>query len=236
MAVYASIPQDTTERADLRRIRGSLLQEYVERFIQPMDLSSMEAAAATMVKLRGGATGGFMPMLGELRFTQSVDGRTDRVYLRVTTADARFDSALLNAAAAMGTDKVSFYSTDGRDTVQMRIQLSLDPSLGFYPMRLIALRPLNTIDRPAHIIATNIYPKWPKKLEDARVEDDVVVQVLVDKEGRPVMDSVRAVEGKHKEYIDAVIAAVAQYRWTPALSGGCRVQQWVQMPFIFHFH
>ncbi len=50
------------------------------------------------------------------------------------------------------------------------------------------------------------------------------------------MDSVRAVEGKHKEYVDAVIAAVAQYRWTPALSGGCRVQQWVQMPFMFHFH
>ncbi len=70
MTVYASIPQDTTERADLRRIRGSLLQEYVARFIQPMDLSSMEAAAATMVKLRGGATGGFMPMLGEVRFTR----------------------------------------------------------------------------------------------------------------------------------------------------------------------
>jgi hypothetical protein len=236
MTVFASIPQDTTEKAELRRLRGTLLQEYVARFIQPMDLSSVEAAAATMVKLRGGASGGFMPMLGELRFTQMVDGRTDRVHLKLSTADARLDSALIAAALAMGIDRVSFYSSDGRDSVQMRIQLSLDPSLGFYPMKLIALRPMNLIDRSAHIIPTTIYPKWPKKLEDARVEDDVVVQVLVDRDGKPVMDSAHAVEGKHQEYIDAVIAAVAQYRWTPALSGGCPVPQWVQMPFMFHFH
>jgi hypothetical protein len=195
MTVFASIPQDTTEKAELRRLRGTLLQEYVARFIQPMDLSSVEAAAATMVKLRGGASGGFMPMLGELRFTQMVDGRTDRVHLKLSTADARLDSALIAAALAMGIDRVSFYSSDGRDSVQMRIQLSLDPSLGFYPMKLIALRPMNLIDRSAHIIPTTIYPKWPKKLEDARVEDDVVVQVLVDRDGKPVMDSAHAVEG-----------------------------------------
>jgi hypothetical protein len=236
LTVFASIPQDSTESAELRRLRGSVLQEYVARFIQPMDLSSMQAAAATMVKLRASGANTFLPLLGEVRFTQTADGRTDKIHLKLTTADARMDSALVNAALQMGVDKVSFFSTTGRDTLQMRIQLSLDPSLGFYPQKLMALRSLNSIDRSAHIIPTNIYPKWPKKLEDARVEDDVVVQVLVDRDGHPVMDSVRAVEGKHKEYVDAVIAAVAQYRWTPALSNGCPVPQWVLMPFKFHFH
>jgi hypothetical protein len=234
LVVFASIPDDTLEPASVRTVRGTILQEFVNAFERPTDVTVAQGKAENIVRRMGGVYEPGMPPLGEVSFTQRSDGRTVDARISNSTSDPRLDSALLAAAGRLDAERVQFTGA-GRDTLQLHVRLSLNPSAGLYPLPLIALRPLPTIDHPAHIVPTNIYPKWPKKMEDARVPDDVIVQLLVDEHGHFVKDSVRVVEGKHKEYIDAVIAVLSQYRWTPATSGGCPVKQWVQMPFMFHF-
>jgi hypothetical protein len=235
LVVFASIPEDTSEAAVVRTVRGTILQEYVNAFERPPDLAVLQGKAEDIVRRLGGVYEPGMPSLGEVRFTQRADGRTVEGRISNSTTDPRLDAALLAAIVRLDALRLQFHDAGGHDTLQLRVSLSLNPSAGLYPMPLLLLRPLATIDHPAHIVPTNIYPKWPKKMEDARINDDVVVQLLVDEHGRFVKDSVRVVEGKHKEYIDAVIAVLPQYRWTPARSGGCAVKQWVQMPFMFHF-
>jgi hypothetical protein len=214
LVVFASIPDDTLEPASVRTVRGTILQEFVNAFERPTDVTVAQGKAENIVRRMGGVYEPGMPPLGEVSFTQRSDGRTVDARISNTTSDPRLDSALLAAVGRLDAERVQFTGA-GRDTLQLHVQLSLNPSAGLYPLPLIALRPLPTID--------------------ARVPDDVIVQLLVDEHGHFVKDSVRVVEGKHKEYIDAVIAVLSQYRWTPATSGGCPVKQWVQMPFMFHF-
>jgi hypothetical protein len=235
LIIFASLPEDNIERADLRRARGSVLQEFVAHFARPKDITIVQAKALDLFRRAGGIYEPGMPPLGEVRFTVSTAGRSNDARMAPSTSDPELDAALLGAVAELDLARVSAFAAGTTDTLQMRIQLSLNPSAGTYPMPFMQLAPLSSIDKSAHIIATNIYPKWPKKMEDARTEDDVVLQILVDAHGRAVMDSVKVVQGKHQEYIDAVKAVIPQYRWTPAMSGGCPVMQWVRMPFMFHF-
>jgi hypothetical protein len=218
----------------VRRARGAVLQEWVAFFKRPADLTVVQAKAEALLRRAGGVYEPGLPPMAQVRFTVARNEYAD-VYEPVRLGDPAFDSALVDAVARMARAGVEFLMPPRRDTLQMRIDIAIDPSAGLYPMPIAALAPLGTISRPAHIKPTDIYPAWPKDLEAKRVNDDVVVRILVDENGRAVMDSVKVVEGKHQGYIDAVLAVLPKYRWTPALSGGCPVKQWVQMPFMFHF-
>jgi len=218
----------------VRRARGSVLQEYVAFFKRPSDLTVVQAKAEALIRRAGGVYEPGLPPMAVVRFTLARD-EYDAIDEPVRLGDPAFDSALVDAVERMARVGVAFLMPPGHDTLQMRIDIAIDPSAGLYPMPIARLAPLGTITRSAKIRPTNIYPKWPKDLEEARVNDDVVVRILVDENGRAVMDSIKVVEGKHQGYIDAVIAVIPKYRWTPALSGGCPVKQWVQMPFMFHF-
>ena len=235
LALFASIPEDTLEPADLRRARGTLLQEYVALFQRPTDVVKLQANAERIVEHAGSV---FVPgqlALSELRFTVNADGRSTDGLLTRSTADPALDAALLRTVARLDSSRVGFYTTDGRDTLQLRIELGFDPSAGLYPMPLVRLSPLGTITKPAHVLTTDAQLDVPMDFWKKKIEDTVVVQVLVGEGGRAVMDSVRVVQGKQPVYIKAILAALPKYRWSPAQAGDCAVKQWVQMPFNFHF-
>jgi len=235
LALFASIPDDTLESAVYRQLRGSVLQEYVARFTRPSDMTVIQSKADAMIRRAHGAYEPGAPPLAVVRFTVARGGIVLDLALPVRTGDPQFDSALIEPATRLLLEHTEFLLPPGKDTLQIRIDVAIDPSAGLYPMRLAQLQPIGTITKPAHIIHTDLYPKWPKDLEEKRVNDDVVVRILVDEHGRPVMDSVKVVRGTQKGYIDAVLAVIPKYHWTPAESGGCPVKQWVEMPFMFHF-
>ena len=235
LTLFASIPNDTLEPAVYRQLRGTVLQEYVARFTRPSDMSLVQSKAEMMIGNAHGAYDPAMPPLAAVRFTVARGGIVLDIAQPELTGDPQFDSALVEPATRLMLEHTEFLLPPGRDTLQMRVNIGINPSAGLYPMPLAGLRPLGTITSPAHIIKTNLYPTWPKDLEARRVNDDVVVRILVDEHGRAVMDSVKVVRGTQKGYIDAVLAVLPKYRWTPARSGDCPVKQWVEMPFMFHF-
>jgi len=168
-------------------------------------------------------------------FTYGTDGRYTQIRRPLSTGDPRFDSALVEPVARLQAEHAAYFLPGGLDTLQIRILIVFDAAPDTYLMPIAQLAPRGTITRSAHIVPTDLYPAWPKDLEEKRVNDDVVVRILVDEHGRAVMDSVKVIAGKHQGYIDAVLAVIPKYRWTPALAGECTVRQWVQMPFMFHF-
>jgi protein TonB len=44
----------------------------------------------------------------------------------------------------------------------------------------------------------------------------------------------KVLKSSHQEFTDAVLAALPQMHYTPALIGGRKVRQLVQQPFMFH--
>lgn len=235
LALFASIPEDSGEAADVRRASGGVLQEYVRLFQQPKDVTGLQASAERIVRQAGTVFEPGLIALGELRFTVSAGGRTSNGTLAKATSVPSLDSALLRGVARMDSAHVSFFAPGGRDTLQMRLELGFIPSAGLYPMLLVRLAPLGTITKSAHILPTDVYLNVSNNYLAKRIEDDVIVRVLVDEGGRPVMDSVRVVQGKDQVYIAAALAAIPKYRWSRAQAGDCAVRQWVQMPFRFHF-
>ena len=235
LVLFASIPRDSVESDAMRRARGTVLQEYVARFTRPADITLVQAKAEALMRRGGGAYEPGAAPLAAIEFTVTADGRYADARRTISTGDPRFDSALLEPVARLDAERGPSLPPGGHDTLRMRIALGLDPDGGLYTMPIAQLAPLSTITKAARLIPTDIYPQWPKSMEAKRINDDVVVRILVDAHGRAVPDSVRVVMGKHKEYIEAVLAVIPRYKWMPAESDGCTVRQWVQMPFMFHF-
>jgi hypothetical protein len=235
IVLFASLPPGSSESPQLHAVRGSVLQDYVARFTRPSDITLVRAKAEAVLESAGVDGAVRRTPFAEVSFTYGTDGRYTQLQRPVSTGDPRFDSALVEPVARLQAERVAYFLPGGLDTLQVRILIVFDAAPDTYLMPIAQLAPRSTITRSAHIVHTDIYPVWPKEMEEKRINDDVVVRILVDEHGRAVMDSVKVVEGKHKEYIDAVLAVIPKYRWTPALAGGCTVKQWVQMPFMFHF-
>lgn len=235
VTVFASLPAPVPLPSAIRILRGTVLQEYAQRF---PDLRSVllprKALAGTPV---GDSAPPPLPPapFAELRFTMHSDGAVTEIHLTKATSDPPFDSALVGTARLLDSLRAPFYAEDQRDTVQLRIQVAMTDRVGEFPLPIVRMLVPRAMDRAAKIQPSNAYPQWPKSMEKARIEDDVMVQFRVSPTGRAMTDSVRIVQGKHQEYIDAVLAVLKEYRWTPAIVGGCPAAQWTQMPFMFHF-
>lgn len=235
VTVYASLPAPVPLPASIRILRGTVLQEFAERF---PDLRSVLLPKGALV---GTPVGDSAPAplpaspFAELRFTMHSDGAVTGIALTKATSDPNFDSALVGTARLLDSLRAPFYAEDQRDTVQLRVQIAMTDRVGEFPLPIVRMLVPRSADRAAKLQPSNAYPKWPKSMEKARIEDDVVVQFRVSTSGRAMTDSVRIVQGKHQEYIDAVLAVLKEYRWTPAIVGGCKATQWTQMPFMFHF-
>jgi hypothetical protein len=235
LAMFASLPADRGETMELRRVRGSVLQEFAVGFQAPAGIVRLQAIAEQAVQRAGGVYSGSAQPIVEVRFTIRAGGGISDSHLVGSTADPALDSALLHAAARLDSAQVTFHESTGRDTLQMRLAIGVDPSSGDYPIVLVALKALGTITQPAHIQSTDVYPVISKQVLAKRIDDDILIQVLVDELGRAVPESTRVVQGTQQPYIAAILAVVPKYRWSPAMAGDCPVRQWVQMPFKFHF-
>ena len=235
VTVFASLPAPVPLPSAIRILRGTVLQEYAQRF---PDLRSVLLPKKALV---GTPVGDSAPPplppapFAEIRFTMHSDGAVTEIHLTKATSDPPFDSALVGTARLLDSLRAPFYAEDQRDTVQLRIQVAMTHRVGEFPLPIVRMLVPRVMDRAAKLQPSNAYPEWPKSMEKARIEDDVMVQFRVSTTGRAMTDSVRIVQGKHQEYIDAVIAVLKEYRWTPAIVGGCPAVQWTQMPFMFHF-
>jgi len=81
--------------------------------------------------------------------------------------------------------------------------------------------------------ADPVQPFYPDSLLREGVEGRVLVEFVVDSSGAVEMDTFGEVLSTHVRFTDAVRRAVGQARFTPAVVGGRKVRQLVQLPFRF---
>ncbi len=90
------------------------------------------------------------------------------------------------------------------------------------------------VDTPvrAHPEAT-FAPRYPAEQRAANTSGSVIVEFIVDINGKPEMDTFGVVSASQQEFVDATRTAVAGTRFLPAELDGTRVRQVVQLPVRF---
>jgi TonB family protein len=89
------------------------------------------------------------------------------------------------------------------------------------------------VEDPVTLAAGSRVPRYPDILRQAGVEGEVLAQFVVDTTGLANVASFKTLRSTHDLFAQAVRAALPEMRFTPALVGGRKVKQLVQMPFTF---
>lgn len=76
-------------------------------------------------------------------------------------------------------------------------------------------------------------PLYPERLFFERTAGRVVAEFVVDTTGRVETETMGVVSSSHREFADAVMAALVRALFRPAIRNGRRVRQLVQQPFTF---
>lgn len=79
-------------------------------------------------------------------------------------------------------------------------------------------------------------PVYPENLRTSGVEGEVMVQFVVNENGRYEPGTLKILDSSNSAFVSAVKAALPQMRFRAAKVGGQNVSQLVQMPFQFHLN
>jgi len=142
-----------------------------------------------------------------------------------------FDSAAIeaiDAAAAMRR----LLPPAGEDSMHAEVRFSTDSSSGalritsasFPRMPVVSAVPLRDNPPP-------VFPDEEKG--DSTVTGEVVFRFVVDRDGKPAMETVELVRGSSLSFIRAALAILPRQKFTPATIRGCSVSQRVEYPFTF---
>jgi TonB family protein len=89
------------------------------------------------------------------------------------------------------------------------------------------------VDQPALPEAGTLAPVYPESLFLARTAGRVVMEFVVDTTGQVEPGTIEVLEASDTRFGDAVRSALARALFRPAIRGGHRVRQYVQLPFAF---
>lgn len=90
------------------------------------------------------------------------------------------------------------------------------------------------VEKPALARENNPQPRYPEMLRTAGVEGEVLVQFVIDTNGRAQMGTFKVLKSSHEQFTSSVRAVLPQYAFYPAETGGRKVKMFVQLPFQFN--
>jgi TonB family protein len=82
--------------------------------------------------------------------------------------------------------------------------------------------------------SSNPKPRFPEHMQMAGYGGEVVVQFVVNEDGRPELSTYRVLSYSDVSLAVEVTKVVPRLRFKPAWVAGCRVRQLVQVPFAFN--
>lgn len=89
------------------------------------------------------------------------------------------------------------------------------------------------VEQQVSVVSGSAPPRYPEVLRNSGVEGQVTALFIVDEQGRAEESSVRFLRSDNRLFEEAVRVALRRMRFNPALAGGRKVRQLVQMPFVF---
>jgi len=183
----------------------------------------------TIAQRRSTAPPMFAPMLSEP--TSQLERRiiamrsTTRKVARVTIVGgtAIAVSVLLFACALQSDNPVAPKPRTGARSLLGR-PIAVSDSQTFFEFQ---------VEQAVRVAPTNARPKFPAALRAANIEGEVLAQFVADTFGMADMRTFKVLKSSHDAFTDAVREALPEMRFFPALVGGRKVKQLVQMPFQF---
>jgi len=79
-------------------------------------------------------------------------------------------------------------------------------------------------------------PQYPDALRSSGIEGNVVVQFIVNEDGRYDPGSMKVISSSNPAFTAAVKDALPGMRFSAARVGGKKVRQLVELPFEFHLN
>jgi TonB family protein len=89
------------------------------------------------------------------------------------------------------------------------------------------------VEKVAELAPGNTAPRYPDMLRSANVEGEVLAQFVVDTTGHVDMNSLKVLKTTHDLFTNSVKQSLPNIKFSPALVGGRKVKQLVQMTFPF---
>jgi TonB family protein len=89
------------------------------------------------------------------------------------------------------------------------------------------------VEKPVLPLAGNPSPTYPRALEGAHMDGEVLAQFVVDTAGHVDVRTFKVLKSSHDLFTTAVKDVLPALRFSPAQVGGRNVTQLVQMPFAF---
>jgi protein TonB len=89
------------------------------------------------------------------------------------------------------------------------------------------------VEKPVLAREGNPAPPYPSMLESARVAGEVMAQFVVDTTGRADMSTFKVLKSTNDLFTNSVKNVLPKWHFYPAETGGRKVKQVVQQPFIF---
>jgi protein TonB len=112
---------------------------------------------------------------------------------------------------------------------------SHDSSAAAATSRVAANEPFtgDQVERQVYLRPGSSPPRYPSSLRVAGIEGQVIALFVVSEAGRVELETVRFIQSDNPLFEDAVRSALERMRFVPAETGGRKVRQLVQMPFVF---
>jgi TonB family protein len=89
------------------------------------------------------------------------------------------------------------------------------------------------VEKVAELAPGNAAPRYPDMLRSANIEGEVLAQFVVDTTGHVDMSSLKVLKTTHDLFTNSVKQSLPTIKFSPALVGGRKVKQVVQMTFPF---
>ena len=90
------------------------------------------------------------------------------------------------------------------------------------------------VEQAATVAAGSARPRYPDALRAANIEGEVLAQFVTDTSGLADPKTFKVLKSTHDLFSQAVLDVLPNLRFNPALVGGRKVKQLVQMPFQFN--
>jgi protein TonB len=98
-----------------------------------------------------------------------------------------------------------------------------------YPLAVVEERPV--LDRSG--MSRALERNYPAVLRDSRVSGRVLIELVVDENGRPVAGSARVIEASHPAFGEATLRVVERFRFRPAKINNTPVPVVVTIPILW---
>jgi TonB family protein len=173
---------------------------------------------------------------GEVRFRLDSTGRLATDSIAVETLND--DLALSVAAAIRRADSAAAFGPPSKKLLKDRGIIRLhfvNPrrTTGRAATLLRVIVPTVRLDkRPS--MQSRPRMRYPEDLRASRISGRVLLQFVIDADGRPVQSTLSVVRGEYRSFIMTAVDAVPEMRFTPGRVADCDLPVLVRVPFEFN--